>query len=91
MPATIYTILKEYFVEIHAHGLKARIMSPIYDQKTFTFQTNLHYRSKSHPEGNKPASTFNSFATAERHLLQYIEEFQNTLDLGGDVIPGTNI
>jgi len=88
MPTIIYTILKEYFVDIHAHPVKARIMSPVNDNKVFVFQTNLYYKNKGQSDPNQPASTFTSFPNAERHLLQYLEEFQNTLDLGGDVAPG---
>ncbi|PWS26558.1 hypothetical protein DHW03_17455 [Pedobacter yonginense] len=65
-------------------------MSPISDEKVFVFQTSLYYKSKSHLDGNRPASTFTSFANAERHLLQYLEEFQNTLDLGGEIVRGTH-
>ncbi|UKT62385.1 hypothetical protein [Pedobacter mucosus] len=90
MSAVIYTILKEYFIEVHNHPVKARIMSPIHDSEKFIFQTSLFYKSKSSDDANKPLATFTSFATAERHLLQYLEEFQNTVDLGGHVAPGSN-
>lgn len=90
MSAIIYTILKEFFVEIHQHHVKARIMSPINDNSVFVFQTSLYYKSKSNSDPNQPASTFTSYANAERHLLQYLEEFQNTIDLGGHVAEGTN-
>ncbi len=89
MAAHIYSILKEYFIEIHGHAVKARIMSPINDDHIFVFQTNLYYQSKASNPAHKPESTFNSFINAERHLLQYLEEFQNTLDLGGGVAEGT--
>ncbi|WP_146202912.1 hypothetical protein [Pedobacter paludis] len=89
MSIIIYTILKEYFVEIHNHPVKARIMSPVSDENVFVFQTSLYYKSKSHLDANQPASSFTSFANAERHLLQYLEEFQNTLDLGGEIAQGS--
>ena len=89
MSAVIYTILKEFFVEVHGHSIKARIMSPINDDSKFVFQTSAYYKSKSGVDAYEPASTFTSYATAERHLLQYLEGFQNTLDLGGEVAPGT--
>lgn len=88
MAIVIYTVLKEFFVEIHGHAVKARIMSPIHDAHTFTFQISLFFKNKSHADPNEPASTFTSYANAERHLLGYLEAFQNTLDLGGDIAPG---
>lgn len=90
MPATIYTIIKEFYADIHGHAIKARIMSPVQDDSTFIFQVNLYYKSKSDAEAHEPASKFTSYANAERHLLQYLEGFQNTLDLGGDVARGAN-
>lgn len=90
MAAIIYSVIKEFFIEIHGHPVKARILSPINDDKSFTFQVNLHFRNNSEQEANIPASTFTSYANAERHLLGYLEAFQNTLDLGGDVAPGVN-
>jgi len=88
MPAIIYSIVKEFFVEIHGHPVKARIMSPINDEHNFKFQVSLYFRSKSDADANEPAADFNSYANAERHLLAYLEAFQNTLDLGGDIAPG---
>ncbi|TCD11189.1 hypothetical protein EZ449_06780 [Pedobacter frigidisoli] len=90
MSAVIYTILKEFFVEVHGHGVKARIMSPINDDSVFVFQISLFYKSKSDSDAYEPASTFTSYANAERHLLQYLEGFQNTLDLGGEIAPGNS-
>ncbi|MDY0905640.1 hypothetical protein [Pedobacter sp. CFBP9032] len=90
MSAVIYTIIKEFFVNIHGHSVKARIMSPVNAADTFTFQINLHFRNKVASDPNVPASTFNSYANAERHLLAYLEAFQNTLDLGGDIAEGTS-
>ncbi|WP_412467800.1 hypothetical protein [Pedobacter sp. KLB.chiD] len=90
MAAIIYTVIKEFFVEIHGHPVKARILSPINDDKTFTFQVSLNFKNASEQEANIPASTFTSYANAERHLLGYLEAFQNTLDLGGDVAPGVD-
>ncbi|WP_421944499.1 hypothetical protein [Pedobacter sp.] len=88
MAAIIYSVLKEFFVEIHNHQVKARILSPIHDENLFTFQVNLYFKNKSDADANNPSSTFNSYATTERHLLSYLEAFQNTLDLGGDVAEG---
>jgi len=88
MAAIIYTVIKEFFVEIHGYPVKARILSPINDDKTFTFQVSSHFKNTSGHEANVPASTFTSYANAERHLLVYLEAFQNTLDLGGEVAPG---
>ncbi|MFD2288660.1 hypothetical protein GJU39_11260 [Pedobacter petrophilus] len=88
MAAIIYTIVKEFFVNIHGHPVKARIMSPINDQQSFTFQVSLHFKSKSDSDPNEPASTFTSYANTERHLLGYLEAFQNTLDLGGVIAEG---
>lgn len=90
MSVVIYTILKEYFVEIHSHPVKARIMTPVHGSEVFIFQTSLYYKSKSDSDPNQPLSAFTSFANAERHLLQYLEEFQNTLDLGGHVASGSH-
>jgi len=89
MSATIYTIIKEFFVQIHGNAVKARILSPINDDEKFIFQINFYFRNNSEAEPNVPNFSFNSYATAERHLLSYLEAFQNTLDLGGDVAPGT--
>ncbi|KLT66480.1 hypothetical protein [Pedobacter sp. BMA] len=89
MSAIIYSILKEFYVEVHGHAVKARIMSPINHPDTFVFQTSLFYKSNAEADAYEPASTFNSYATAERHLLQYLETFQNALDLGGEVAKGT--
>lgn len=91
MPKTIYTTIKEYFAEVKNHKVKARILSPVNEKSSFIFQINYYYTSKNYPEGHKPLSTFNSFATAERHLLQYIEDFQNTIDLGGNAVKGIEI
>ncbi|MFF5379840.1 hypothetical protein [Pedobacter suwonensis] len=88
MAAIIYTVIKEFFVEIHGYPVKARILSPLNDDKTFTFQVSSHFKNTSGREANVPASTFTSYANAERHLLGYLEAFQNTLDLGGEVAPG---
>ena len=90
MAAIIYTVIKEFFVEIHGHPVKARILSPINDDKNFSFQVNSYFKSNSEQDANIPASTFTSYANAERHLLGYLEAFQNTMDLGGDVAPGVN-
>ncbi|SDH07874.1 hypothetical protein SAMN05421827_11638 [Pedobacter terrae] len=90
MAAIIYTVIKEFFVEIHGHPVKARILSPINDDKNFSFQVNSYFKNSSEQEANVPASTFTSYANAERHLLGYLEAFQNTMDLGGDVAPGVN-
>ena len=90
MAIVIYTVLKEFFVEIHGHAVKARILSPVHNANTFTFQISLFFKSKSASDANEPASTFTSYATAERHLLSYLEDFQNTLDLGGEVAQGSN-
>ncbi|RDC56416.1 hypothetical protein DU508_12515 [Pedobacter chinensis] len=89
MSAVIYTILKEFFVEIHGHSVKARIMSPINNENSFKFQISLYFKNKSDADPNEPASTFTSYANAERHLLSYLEAFQNTLDLGGEVAEGS--
>lgn len=89
MSAIIYNVLKEFFVEIHGHAVKARILSPISDENTFKFQISLYFKSKSDADANEPASTFTSYANAERHLLAYLEAFQNTLDLGGEVAEGS--
>ncbi|WP_316736312.1 hypothetical protein [Pedobacter aquatilis] len=89
MAATIYSVLKEFFVEIHNHQVKARILSPIHDENLFIIQVNLYFKSKSDADANDPTSTFTSYANAERHLLGYLEAFQNTLDLGGIVAEGT--
>jgi len=88
MPAVIYTVLKEFFVEVNGHAIKARIMSPINDDKVFVFKISSFYKSKTDADAYEPASTFTSYANAERHLLQYLEGFQNTLDLGGGIAPG---
>jgi len=90
MAAIIYTVLKEFFVEIHGHPVKARILSPVNDERSFTFQVSSHFKSNSESDANIPASTFTSYANAERHLFSYLDAFQNTLDLGGDVAPGVN-
>jgi hypothetical protein len=90
MPVTIYSIVKEFYAEIHGHPVKARIISPIQDENTFTFQVSSYFKKSSDSEANVPASTFTSYANAERHLFGYLEAFQNTLDLGGDVAPGVN-
>ncbi|SER57034.1 hypothetical protein [Pedobacter rhizosphaerae] len=90
MPATIYSIIKEFYAEIHGHPVKARIISPIQDENTFTFQVSSYFKKNSDSEANVPASTFTSYANAERHLFGYLEAFQNTIDLGGDVAPGVN-
>lgn len=88
MAAIIYTVLKEFFVEIHNHQVKARILSPIHDENVFTFQISHYFKNKSDADANDSKSTFNSYANAERHLLSYLEDFQNTLDLGGDIAEG---
>ncbi|TCD29141.1 hypothetical protein EZ456_02975 [Pedobacter psychrodurus] len=88
MSAVIYTVLKEFFVEVNGHAIKARIMSPINDGKVFVFKISSFYKSKTNADAYEPASTFTSYANAERHLLQYLEGIQNTLDLGGDIAPG---
>ena len=90
MSIVIYTILKEFFVEINGHPVKARIMSPIHKEGTFTFQVSLFFKSKGDADANEPASTFTSYANAERHLLSYLEAFKNTMDLGGEVAQGNN-
>ena len=90
MTAIIYTVLKEFFIEIHGHPVKARIMSPIHNENTFSFQVSSYFKKNSESDANIPASTFTSYANAERHLFGYLEAFQNTLDLGGDVAPGIN-
>lgn len=90
MAAIIYMVLKEFFVEIHGHPVKARILSPIQDENIFTFQVSSYFKNSSERDANIPASTFTSYATAERHLFSYLEAFQNTLDLGGDVAQGIN-
>lgn len=89
MAATIYSVLKEFFVEIHNHQVKARILSPIHDENLFIIQVSLYFKSKSDADAYDPTSTFTSYANAERHLLGYLEAFQNTLDLGGDVAEGS--
>ncbi|WP_431292387.1 hypothetical protein [Pedobacter sp. P26] len=63
-------------------------MSPINDDKIFVFKISSFYKSKTDADAYEPASTFTSYANAERHLLQYLEGFQNTLDLGGEIAPG---
>lgn len=88
MSAIIYTIIKEFYVEIHGHAVKARIMSPINDDQNFMFQVNSYFKNTSEADAHIPNSDFNSYATAERHLLAYLEAFQNTMDLGGAVAPG---
>ncbi|QDW23725.1 hypothetical protein FFJ24_002325 [Pedobacter sp. KBS0701] len=88
MSAVIYTVIKEFFVEVNGHAVKARIMSPINDGKVFVFKISSFYKSKTDADAYEPASTFNSYSNAERHLLQYLEGFQNTLDLGGEIAPG---
>ena len=88
MSAVIYTVIKEFFVEVNGHPIKARIMSPINDDKIFVFKISSFYKSKTDADAYEPASTFTSYANAERHLLQYLEGFQNTLDLGGGIAPG---
>jgi len=88
MSAVIYTVLKDFFVEVKGHAIKARIMSPINDDKVFVFKISSFYKSKTDADAYEPASTFTSYANAERHLIQYLEDFQNTLDLGGDIAPG---
>jgi len=88
MSTVIYTILKEFFVEVNNHPIKARIMSPINNDKVFVFQISSFYKSQTDAEAHEPASTFTSYANAERHLLQYLEGFQNTLDLGGAIAAG---
>ena len=90
MPAVIYSVVKEFFVEIHHHPVKARILSPINDEIIFKFQVSLYFKSKSDADTSEPSSTFNSYANAERHLLAYLEAFQNTMDLGGEVAQGSN-
>lgn len=90
MSAIIYTILKEFFVIIHGHPVKARIMSPVNDENSFTFQVSFHFKNNSGADANVPTSTFTSYATAERHLLGYLEAFQNAMDLGGGIAEGTN-
>ncbi|MCX2574710.1 hypothetical protein [Pedobacter sandarakinus] len=89
MSAIIYTILKELYVEIHGHGVKARIMSPINSENSFTFQINAYFKKSSDGESNIPSAMFTSYANAERHLLSYLEDFQNTLDLGGEIAVNT--
>ncbi|MCX2431195.1 MULTISPECIES: hypothetical protein [unclassified Pedobacter] len=89
MSAIIYNILKEFFVLIHEHPVKARIMSPVNDENSFTFQISLHFKNNSSADANIPNSTFTSYATAERHLLGYLDAFQNTMDLGGSIAEGT--
>ncbi|WP_443939833.1 hypothetical protein [Pedobacter sp. MW01-1-1] len=88
MSAKIYTVLKEYYVEIHDRPIKARILSQVNRDNVFVFQTSAFYKNRNHAEPHEPVSTFTSFANAERHLFQYLEEFQNTLDLGGEVTEG---
>ncbi|MDN3586366.1 hypothetical protein QWY86_06790 [Pedobacter aquatilis] len=88
MAVIIYSVLKEFFVEIHNHQVKGRILSPINDENLFTIQVNLYFKNKSDADANDPTSTFTSYANAERHLLGYLEAFQNTLDLGGIVAEG---
>ncbi|MGQ7854790.1 hypothetical protein ACUN24_11140 [Pedobacter sp. WC2501] len=90
MSAVIYTVIKEFFVEVNGHPIKARIMSPINNDKIFVFKISSFYKSKTDADAYEPASTFTSYANAERHLLQYLEGFQNTLDLGGDIAPGSS-
>lgn len=90
MSVVIYNILKEFFVEVHGHPVKARIMSPINDENSFKFQISHYFKSKSDADANEPAATFTSYANAERHLLAYLEAFQNTLDLGGEIAEGSN-
>lgn len=89
MSAVIYNVIKEFFVEIHGHPVKARILSPINDENSFKFQISLYFKSKHNADESEPASTFTSYANAERHLLAYLEAFQNTLDLGGEVAEGS--
>ncbi|RZL34325.1 MAG: hypothetical protein EOO96_10195 [Pedobacter sp.] len=89
MSAVIYNVIKEFFVEIHGYPVKARIMSPISDKNSFKFQISHYFKSKSDSDASEPASTFTSYANAERHLLAYLEAFQNTLDLGGEVAEGS--
>lgn len=88
MAAIIYSVLKEFFVEIHGYPVKARILSPVNDENTFTLQVSLYFKSKSSADANEISSSFTSYSNAERHLLAYLEAFQNTLDLGGEVAKG---
>jgi len=88
MLPTIYTVVKEYATEIHTHHIKARILSPINNDEIFVFQTNLYYQNHNSSDPYQPAASFTSFATAERHLLQYLEEFQSALDMGGKTAKG---
>lgn len=91
MQPVIYNIIKEYFTEIHANPVKARIMSPINKEGIFIFQTSLYYKNHNNVDAYEPSASFTSFATAERHLLQYLEEFQSALDMGGSVAKGSVI
>lgn len=85
MAATVFIVVKEYFAEIHQHSIKARILSQMNDDNTFIFQLSHYYKRTSELEAKVPSSHFTSFSNAERHLLQYLDEMQNTLDLGGAV------
>ena len=91
MQPVIYTVLKEYFTEIHSNPIKARIMSPINKADIFVFQTSLYYKNYNSNDAYEPSASFTSFATAERHLFQYLEEFQSALDMGGGTAPGSSI
>ena len=91
MQPVIYTVLKEYFTEINTHPIKARIMSPVNKEEVFVFQTSLFYKNYNSSDPYEPSASFTSFATAERHLLQYLEEFQSALDMGGSIAKGSGI
>lgn len=91
MQPVIYNVIKEYFTEIHTNPVKARIMSPINKEGIFIFQTSLYYKNHNSTDAYEPSASFTSFATAERHLLQYLEEFQSALDMGGSVAAGSAI
>ncbi|MFC4212636.1 hypothetical protein ACFOWA_15680 [Pedobacter lithocola] len=91
MIPVIYTVLKEYFTEIHSNPVKARIMSPVNKEDIFVFQTSLFYKNHNSSDAHEPSASFTSFATAERHLLQYLEEFQSALDMGGSASAGSLI
>jgi hypothetical protein len=89
MQPIIYNVLKEYFTEVHSNAIKARIMSPVNNSGVFVFQTSMYYKNYNSDEPYEPSSTFTSFATAERHLLQYLEAFQSALDMGGSIAKGS--
>jgi len=88
MKTEIFIVLKEYYALIHGHEVKARLVSPIGKEDVFIFETSLYYKDKNQKTAHESGGRFNSYQNAERHLFQYLDEFQTILDVGGAVVPG---